>query len=87
MDWSFAKSLSEKEKMRLWVDTWRWVGPELERLKREELRALTEEAALAQAETLANSVADEIWISPERAEASGLVEQQRLFRSLRSRVQ
>jgi hypothetical protein len=87
MDWSFANSLSEKERMRLWVDTWRRVGPELERIKRDELRALSEEVAFEQAQTLANSVADDVWIDPERLAASGLVEQQRLFRALRSRTQ
>jgi uncharacterized protein involved in type VI secretion and phage assembly len=86
VDWSFAKSLSEKEQMKLWVETWRHAGPELERLKRAELRALSEEDAFDQAEVLAESVTDVVWIDSGRSKASGLVEQQRLFRKLRSSV-
>ncbi len=84
VDWTFAKSLSEKEQMRLWVENWRRVGPELERIKREELRALSEEEAFDQAELLGESMADEIWIDSRRSTASGLVEQQRLFGKLRA---
>ncbi len=82
MDWSFAKSFSEKEQMRLWVETWKRTGPELERIKRAELRALTEEEAFEQAQALNDSVAEEVWIDPRRVAASGLAEQQRLFREL-----
>lgn len=79
MDWAFANSLSEKEKMRLWVETWKRVGPELERIKREELRALTDKKAYEQAKTLSRSVSADFWIEPERLGSLGLIEQQRLF--------
>ena len=79
MDWSFANALSEKEQMRLWVETWKRAGPELERMKREELRAMTEEEALRRVAAVMNSRADDGWIRPDRRNTSGLVEQQRLF--------
>jgi hypothetical protein len=83
VDWSSAKSLSEKEQMRLWVENWKRVGPELERIKRQELRALSEEEAFDQAEALNRSVAEDVWVHPRRLAAAGLVEQQRLFQKLR----
>jgi len=87
MDWSFANALSEKEQMRLWVETWKRAGPELERMKREELRALTEEEAYEQAQALALSAPDDLWIEPGRLSAAGLIEQQRVFRKFRSSAQ
>ncbi len=55
MDWSFANALSEHERMRLWVETWKRAGPELERMKREELRAMSEEEALLRVAAVMNS--------------------------------
>jgi hypothetical protein len=69
--------------MRLWVENWKRVGPELERIKRHELRALSEEEAFDQAEALNRSVAEDVWVHPRRLAAAGLVEQQRLFQKLR----
>ena len=79
MDWSFAKSLSEKEQMRLWVENWRRVGPELERLKRQELRALSEEEGTKRALEVMDARAEDRWKDPKRRNLSGLIEQQRLF--------
>jgi len=79
MDWKHIATLSEKEQMRAWVENWKRVGPELEAIKRRELRAMTEEEAFDQAETLTASAADELWIESKRAAAEGLIEQQRLF--------
>ena len=73
--------------MKRWVDTWKYIaGPELERMKKAKLRAMTEEEAFDQAETLSASAADEVWIDPKRGAAHGLIEQQRLFHILRSQV-
>jgi len=82
MDWSFANALSEKERMRLWVDTWRRVGPELERIKRNELRALSEEEGTRRAILVMDARADFEWESPRPHKLSGLIEQQRLFMRL-----
>jgi hypothetical protein len=60
---------------RRWVETWRKAGPELERLRREELRALDVQRAIA---LLCGPVDYRL---PPRAPkpTSGLIEQQRLF--------
>ncbi|MBA2622859.1 MAG: hypothetical protein H0U88_04465 [Chthoniobacterales bacterium] len=70
--------------MKRWVDTWKFVtGPELERSKKEELRAMTEEEALRRVELVMNSRAQITWIDPLRRDSSGLVEQQRWFQKFR----
>lgn len=79
MDWKYVATLPEKEQMRAWVENWKRIGPELEAMKRRELRALSEDEAFDQAETLSASAADELWIEPKRAAAEGFMEQQRLF--------
>jgi hypothetical protein len=84
MDWKHVATLSEHEQMRAWVENWKRIGPELERMKQEKLRAMTEEEAFDQAETLSNSGADAVWVDPKRANAEGLIEQQRLFQIKRS---
>jgi hypothetical protein len=58
-----------------WVETWKKAGPELERLRREELRRLDPEQSIA----LLCGPAD--YTVPPRApkSTSGLVEQQRWF--------
>ena len=67
--------------MKRWVDTWKYVtGPELERIKREELRAMTEKDAFEAAQRLSVHPPGEIWIEPSQRDAQGLVEQQRLFK-------
>lgn len=69
------------ERGREWVAAWKRAGPELERVRREELRALDSHAAIA----LLTGPAD-YTIEPRSPKpSSGLVEQQRLFRLLRSR--
>jgi len=71
--------------MKRWVDTWKTAGPELERIKREELRAMTEQEALLRVERVMNSRAPDRWNRPDRRTSSGLIEQQRLFAGLRER--
>ncbi len=52
VDWKEVAKLPEREQMRAWVENWKRVGPELEAIKRRELRALTEEEAFDEAVTL-----------------------------------
>ena len=68
----------EQEALRRWVETWKIAGPELERIRAQELRAMTEEQAAALSEGLGFDP-ENIWLSAERSESNGLVEQQRLF--------
>ena len=73
-----ATNREEEERLTAWVQNWQVVGPELERMKREEIRrANTQEAImlfdLAFKAALRNT--------PPRT-TSGLVEMQKLFRKL-----
>jgi len=60
---------------RRWVETWKLAGPELERIRRKEIRELNTQRTIA----LLCGTAD--YTRPLRAPMpfSGLVEQQRLF--------
>ena len=72
-------SLEQIEQGREWVAAWKRAGPELERVRREELRALDSYRAIS----LLMGPAD-YTVEPRAARpGSGLVEQQRLFRALR----
>ena len=68
----------EQAQNHAWVAGWRQTAAVLEALRTRELRALTEEEA---GQRFADMAADPdtLWISPERAGAAGLIEQQRLF--------
>lgn len=68
--------------MRYLVKTWERAGVELDRIKWEELRAMTEDDAARAFELLSMHPRDG-WMRPERLESSGLVEQQRIFHRLR----
>ena len=61
-----------------WVNRWRENGARLEKIKYQELRALTEEEA-GRLFAAMTSDPDLYWISPERAGAVGMIEQQRIF--------
>ncbi|MGE3842889.1 MAG: hypothetical protein AB7I50_15040 [Vicinamibacterales bacterium] len=63
-----------------WVQTWRDAGPELDRLRRRDLRTLDSYATIA----LLCGPADYATAPRAPKPTSGLVEQQRLFRRLRS---
>ncbi len=69
---------SEKELVRQWVEKWKVVSEEMDRLKTEELRALTEEEAARQFNCMDLPEAL-LWTPEERVNSSGLVEQQRIF--------
>ncbi len=79
MDRKHIAALSEKEQMRAWVENWKRIGPELERMKKVELRAMTEEEGTRRALLVMDSRIDDPERRRERRRSSGLVEQQRLF--------
>jgi hypothetical protein len=78
---------SEKAAARRWVDCWKSVGPELDRIKQEELRALTEEQAAEQAHDL--FLLGDQWLeaNPNFRRDSGMIEQQRWFMKWREKHQ
>ena len=66
---------SERERLKQWVETWKRAGPELERVRREELRAFRHEENVGLIESLLD-----IGVEFGRPRlTSGLIEQQRLF--------
>ena len=79
MDWKAVALLSEKEQMRAWVENWKRIGPELEKIKRDQLRALTEEAWTRRTAAVMNSRPRHARERARLKVSSGLVEQQRIF--------
>ncbi len=71
----------DRETTKFLVETWKRAGEELDRIKWEELRAMTEDDAARMLETLSMHPRDG-WMPPERLAGSGLVEQQRIFHGL-----
>ena len=66
---------AEREQGRAWVRTWEKAGRELERIRAQELAAMTEDDAR-------RAMLDvfDLWTPPEEpSTSSGLLEQQRLF--------
>jgi hypothetical protein len=63
---------------REWLRQWNAAGPALAANRREELRRLSDERALAASEALL-SLLTTVSLSPARRRWSGLVEQQALF--------
>jgi hypothetical protein len=78
---------SDHEVMRRWVRTWKSAGEELDRIKQEELRALTEEEAAAQSLDLFRMGDQWMDENPGFKRESGLVEQQRWFMKWREQNQ
>ena len=64
---------------RRWIKQWRLAGPALARIKRQELRAMTDAQAL-RASNRVLSLASYLPRSPRRRSTSGLIQQQALFR-------
>lgn len=62
------------EEARAWAAIWRRAAPALERVRRDELRSVSTDVALA---NLAPLFADALKLPPRTT--SGLIEQQRLF--------
>ena len=76
---TFMSEMTEQERMRRWVETWKQAGPELDRIKEDELRAMNEESSARHFDDLALPLTSEVWRKPEQPEYNGMVEQQRLF--------
>ena len=72
--------MDERAATKLWVEHWQAVGPLLERVRHEELRAMTDDEAALAFESLAE-LACEV-NNPTPRTTSGFVEQQRLFQKL-----
>ena len=70
------------ETQKAWARTWQATGEALDKIRKTELRALTEERALAATDNLLSLGAGTA-LSAQRRSSSGLVEQQRLFSRLR----
>ena len=70
--------MADDAELHRWVATWRLAGARMDRLRRDDLAALTDEAARGAAEDMAALAA----LLPAKAGDTGLVEQQRRFRSL-----
>jgi hypothetical protein len=69
----------DETKLKAWVETWKRAGPELERIRREELRAFKHEENVEIIDSLLQLGVDH---GVPRT-TSRLVEQQRLFRKMR----
>ena len=72
--------MRETEAARKWVEHWQRVGPLLEKLKNDELRAMSARESAFALEAVAE-LATEVNAPPLRT-TSGFVEQQRLFLKL-----
>jgi hypothetical protein len=78
-----SESLSaEQALIKRWVDQWKITGPELERIKKRELRAMTEEEALRRVGAVMDARFAAPRQDPRRRDYSGLIEQQRIFTRL-----
>lgn len=68
----------DSQGQREWMEQWRAAGPALARQRERELRALSDERALAAAEALL-SLVGLVSLPQDRRLSSGLVAQQALF--------
>ncbi len=66
-----------------WLETWKRAGPELERIRREEIRKTDTPTAVA---LLAGAFESARFMGLPQRPSSGLVEQQRLFKIWRQRL-
>ena len=71
--------MTEHEKIRLWVRLWKEAGPELEEIRRREVREANNHEVLASLETAFNQ---SVRTLPPRS-SSGMVEMQDWFAKLR----
>ena len=65
---------------KLWVEQWKRVGPLLDKVRHDELRAMTDEQSRRAFESLAEFACEANDVTPRTT--SGFVEQQRLFLKL-----
>ena len=70
----------ETEANRRWVEQWQVTGPLLEKIRIEELRNMTDEEGREIAESILEAAPMANGWSPDPL-SSGLIEQQRIFRS------
>ena len=73
--------MTDDEKNRLMVATWKKAGPALEAMRNRELRSLTEAESARVFDSLEIPPGG-IYRSEERRTSSGFIEQQRLFKKL-----
>ena len=71
--------VTEREKVRERVRQWRTANAEMDRMRTEELRAMSEQDSARIFDMLDSGDLSEVWRRPERLASSGMVEQQRIF--------
>jgi hypothetical protein len=71
--------MDDREKMRLWVETWKRAGPELEAIRREEIEKADNLDDLAVLEGAFNHALESVAPEP----TSGMVEMQKWFAKMR----
>jgi hypothetical protein len=71
--------MDERASRKLWVEHWQRVGPLLEKIRHDELRAMTQEQAARAFESLAKFANDGTRVLRS---TSGFVEQQKIFSKL-----
>ena len=69
---------SETDLIKRWINAWKAAGPELERMRADELSTMTEEQSALLFDAL-DFDPDQIWVPEDRVNSVGLIEQQRLF--------
>jgi len=71
--------MTEKEKILQYVRSWKVVGEELDRMKGEELRAMSEEESAARIHDVLLMADEWLKLNVPLSRECGLVEQQRIF--------
>jgi hypothetical protein len=72
-------SADERAKIRAWIEAWKVAGPEMERMRAEDIRR----ADTAEAIEIFSGMLPQVWKTHPPRPASGLVEQQEIFAKLR----
>ncbi len=75
-----AVKADEKALVQKWIETWKQTAPELEELRREEIRTADTRKAIESLDGAFKSAVRHLPPLPD----SGLIEQQRLFRRIKS---
>jgi len=70
---------SEKSRIRTWIECWRRAGPELEKMRREDIRGGDTRRFVE----ICSGMLEATHKRMPQPESSGLVEQQALFRKMR----
>lgn len=75
--------MDKRTATKMWIDHWQRVGPILEKIRHDELRAMTEDEARRASDMLIEFALS----TPtyQERKSSGFVEQQRLFKKLAAR--